>query len=139
MTELVGRFLSFEDHMGRGLVRLLYYVLLFLLVVTTAWELLVTFSNLSDKFWTNLWRLLVIEPFTFVVKVLFLRLAAELVMAILSIDDSLQTGAPSGDIMSSGLNVGGGPSPAPEPVVEVEPITEPSDTASSGTETKPEE
>lgn len=118
MQELVGRFLSFEEHLGRGLVRLLFYGLLFLLVVTTAWELLVIFSNLSQKFWPNLWRLLITEPFTFLVKLLMLRLGAEVILAVLSIDDSLRSNGADGDgdVMSSGLSFGSDvPMPPPSP------------------------
>lgn len=116
MSELVGRFLSFEDQMGRGLVRFVYYVLLFLLVVTTLWEIVTTAGKLGDDFWHNLWDILVIIPLSFLVKLLLLRVGAELVMAVLSIDDHLQGGMPEGDVMSSGLNVAarrGAPVPQP--------------------------
>ena len=148
MQELVGRFFSFEEHLGRGLVRLLFYVLVFLLIVTTAWELVVTLSHLTKMFWTNLWRLLVIVPFTFLVKLLMLRLGAEVILAVLSIDDSLRSGSSDGDVMSSGLSMGGDvPMPPPPPAspprapvadVVVSPHEEP-EAESSGPETKPEE
>ncbi|MEM9838405.1 MAG: DUF4282 domain-containing protein [Pseudomonadota bacterium] len=119
MTELVGRLLSFEERNGRGLVRLVFYLLLFLLVVTNAWEMTKSFGGMGGAFWANLFRVLVTIPFTFLVQALVLRLGAEVIMALFDISENLKSNMPEGDIMSSGLNVGG-PSPvddasAPEP------------------------
>ena len=112
MSELVGRFLSFEERLGRGLVRLSYYVLLFLLVMTSLWDITTSVGQFGDEFWHNLWRVLVTIPFTFFVKLLLLRLGAEVIMAVLSISESLQTAGPEGDVMSSGLNVADEPAPS---------------------------
>jgi hypothetical protein len=104
MSELVGRFLSFEDHLGRGLVKFVYYVLLFLLVVTTLFELVTALiAMFSGAFWPSLWAFLVLVPLNFFVRLLLLRVGAELVIAILSIDDNLR-GESSPDTMSTGLN-----------------------------------
>lgn len=146
MTELVGRLLSFEERNGRGLVRLVFYLLLFVLVVTSAWEMTKSFSDMSDAFWTNLWRILVTIPFKFLVLVLLLRLGAEVVIAIFSISESLQSGAPEGDVMSSGLNLGGlSPMdegapvrPIPRDNADTEPTQKPSPDQSPG-ETTPED
>ncbi|MEM1379825.1 MAG: DUF4282 domain-containing protein [Pseudomonadota bacterium] len=113
MSDLVSRFLSFQEHMGRGLVRLVYYVLVFLLVVTTLYEMTTSFGAMTETFWSNMWRVLVIIPLMFFVKLLLLRLAAELVLAVQSINESLQSGTPQGDVMSSGLNLGGHSPAAP--------------------------
>jgi hypothetical protein len=110
MSELVGRFLSFEEHMGRSLVKFVYYVLLFLLVVSTLFEMVAALiAMFDDRFWPNLGQFLVLIPLRFFVSLLLLRVGAELVIAVLSIDDNLQNGHNVGDTMSSGLN------PAPVP------------------------
>lgn len=150
MSELVGRFLSFEEHMGRELVKFAYYVLLFLLVVTSLYEMVMAlFGMFAHKFWPNLWQFLVVVPLTFVVSLLLLRVGAELVIAVLSIDDNLQAGDQTGDVMSTGLNVASPPAapatvkrPAPEPEPEDEPEhdsdIEPSNDDHVDDETKPE-
>jgi hypothetical protein len=105
MSELVGRFLSFEEDLGRDLVKFVYYVLLFLLVVTTLYDLVVAVIDMfTARFWHNLGRFLVVIPLRFFITLLLLRVGAELVIAILSIDDNLREREPHGDVMSSGLN-----------------------------------
>ncbi|MEE4208407.1 MAG: DUF4282 domain-containing protein [Parvularcula sp.] len=105
MSELVGRFLSFEEDLGRDLVKFVYYVLLFLLVVTTLYELVVALIDMfTVKFWPNFGRFLVAIPLRFFISLLLLRVGTELVIAILSIDDRLREREPRGDVMSSGLN-----------------------------------
>ena len=105
MSDLIGRFLNFEEHLGRGLVKFVYYVLLFLLVVTTLYDLAVAlFGMFTVKFWPNLWQFLVFQPLKFFVALLLLRVGAELIIAVLSIDDSIRGEEASDDTMSSGLN-----------------------------------
>ena len=105
MSDLIGRFLSFEENLGRGLVKFVYYVLLFLLVVTTLYGLTVAlFGMFTVKFWPNLWQFLVFQPLKFFVMLLLLRVGAELIMAVLSIDDSIRSEVATDDTMSTGLN-----------------------------------
>jgi hypothetical protein len=121
MSELVGRFLSFEDHLGRGLVKFVYYVLLFLLVVTTIFELVMAVvSMFSGEFWAGLWAFFVIVPLSFLVKLLLLRVGAELVIAILSIDDNLRLDG-ANDTISTGLNPVTPPRAAPTMTAPVAP------------------
>lgn len=128
MSELVGRFLSFEEHLGRDLVKFVYYVLLFLLVVTTIYDLGVAVGQMfGGKFWPAAGRFLVRIPLEFFVSLLLLRVGAELVMAVLSIDDNLRSGMTEGDTMSSGLNPPAHP-PAAAPTMKTPsrpaPVTE---------------
>lgn len=114
MSELIGRFLSFEEHLGRGLVKFVYYVLLFLLVVTTLYELGSAVGGMfGGKFLPNLWQFLIVQPFRFFVMLLLLRVGAELFIAVLSIDDNLRGEATPEDTMSTGLNPVAPPNPAP--------------------------
>ncbi|MCQ8183830.1 DUF4282 domain-containing protein [Parvularcula maris] len=134
MSELVGRFLSFEDHLGRGLVKFVYYVLLFLLVITTLFELVTALIGMfNGEFWASLWAFLVLVPLNFFVRLLLLRVGAELVIAILSIDDNLR-GESSADTISTGLNPVTPPRAAPTMTA---PIT-PSRTAGSTSEKRAE-
>ena len=114
MSELIGRFLSFEEHMGRGLVKFVYYVLLFLLVVTTLYDLAIAlYGMFAVKFWPNLWQFLVFQPLKFFVMLLLLRVGAELIIAVLSIDDNIRGEEMSDDTMSTGLNPVAPPKPGP--------------------------
>lgn len=120
MTELIGRFLGFEEKMGRGLVTFGYYLLLFLLVVTTLYDLLVAFAGFFGAgFFGNLGKFLVLIPVRFIVMLIGLRIGTEFVLAVLNIDDSLKNDPLDTDILSSGLNPVRRPSSpmeAPEPV-----------------------
>lgn len=114
MSDLVGRFLSFEEHLGKGLVKFVYYVLLFLLVVATLFDLgEAVFRMITVKFWTNMWQFLVIIPLRSFVALLLLRVGAELAIAVLSIDDNLKGEGPGDDVMSTGLNPVTPPTPTP--------------------------
>ncbi len=109
MTELIGRFLSFEEHLGRGLVKFAYYVALFYLVVLSLYDMV---GFLFGGF--RLGQFLLV-PFKFLISILVLRVVAELVMAILSIDDHLQQGARATD---DGFEAGLTPStPAPSTTI----------------------
>ncbi|ADM08944.1 heat shock protein HtpX [Parvularcula bermudensis HTCC2503] len=96
MSDLIGRFLSFEDHLGRGLVRVLYYVALFYVVVITLYE---TANHVFDL---DI-GLLLLVPFKFILTVLVLRVASEVLIAILSIDDHLKGQAVTGGGFEAGL------------------------------------
>jgi len=123
MSELVGRFLSFEEDLGDGLVKFVYYVLLFLLIVTSLYDWVMAFFHIfAGKPWSSLGLFLVGVPLRFMLGLLLLRVGAEVILAILSIDDSLKKSEPDGDTMSSGLNLGTVPASAstktPAEVVE---------------------
>ena len=105
MTELIGRFLSFEEHMGRGLIMFGYYLLLFLLVVTTLYDLVVTFGGFfGPHFIGNLGKFLILIPVRFVVMLVGLRVATEFVLAVMGIDESLKREPLDYDVLSSGIN-----------------------------------
>lgn len=103
MSDLIGRFLSFEEHLGRGLVKFAYYVALFYLVVIALYDMI---GYLFGGF--KLGQFLLV-PFQFLLSVLVLRIAAEFMMAILSIDDNLQGANADTDGFEAGLT----PQPAP--------------------------
>lgn len=106
MSDLIGRFLSFEDHLGRGLVKFAYYLALFYLVVVSLYELIkYLFAGQFGDF--------LLVPFQFLLQLLLLRIGAEVVMAILSIDDHLQGVATSTEGFEAGLT----PSDAPSTTV----------------------
>ena len=133
MQELIGRFLSFEEHLGRGLVKFVYYVLLFLLVVTTLYDLVVALATMvSVRFWAGLWKFLVVLPLRFFVMLLLLRVGAELVLAVLSIDDNLKTDDAEDDTISTGLNPVTAPKPAP--TMKTAPADNPAEAANDGGE-----
>ncbi|NNU15746.1 DUF4282 domain-containing protein [Parvularcula sp. ZS-1/3] len=151
MSELVGRFLSFEEHLGRGLVKFVYYVLLFLLVVTTLFGLgSAVYMMFAKAFWPNLWQFLVFIPLRFFVALLLLRVGAEVVIAVLSIDDNLRGESASPDSLSTGLNPVAPPkaaptmkNPAPRTARDEEPSEgdksdEPEESSSEDETTKPE-
>lgn len=96
MSELIGRFLSFEDHLGRGLVKFAYYLALFFAVVTNVYFLLKALFgfHLGDA---------VIVICQAALWIVVLRVGAELALAILSIDDNLQQGRRTGDGFEAGL------------------------------------
>jgi hypothetical protein len=96
VSDLIGRFLSFEEHLGRGLVKFAYYVALFYLVVVSLYELV---AHLFDG---EFGRFLLV-PFEFLLALLVLRVVAELVIAVLSIDDNLRGAAGTVDGMEAGL------------------------------------
>ena len=96
MSDLIGRFLSFDEHLGRGLVKFAYFVSLFYVVVI---HLFMLVAHLIDL---DFGRLLLV-PFKFLIWVLLIRVAAELVLAVLSIDDHLQDARAMGDGFEAGL------------------------------------
>lgn len=124
MSDLIGRFLSFEEHLGRGLVKFAYYVALFYLVV-------VSLYGMIKYLFTMQFGEFLLVPFQFLLQLLLLRVGAELVMAILSIDDNLQGATTSTEGFEAGLTpsdrsaspttVHDSPKPAP---AEVPPVAE---------------
>ncbi len=105
MTELVGRFLSFEDKMGRGLVTFGYYFLLFLLVVTTLYDMVLAFAGFfGSGFFRNLGKFFILIPVQFIVMLIGLRVATEFVLAVLGIEEGLKREPLDTDVLSSGLN-----------------------------------
>jgi len=117
MSDLIGRFLSFEEHLGRGLVKFAYYLALFFSVVVNLWWLMAAIFQL---------RLgeAVIILCQAMLAIVVLRVVTELALAILSIDDHLQNGG----VVNGGFEAGLTPAPrtakadaaqpAPEPVAE---------------------
>ncbi|MEM6649067.1 MAG: DUF4282 domain-containing protein [Pseudomonadota bacterium] len=96
MSDLIGRFLSFEEHLGRGLVKFAYYVALFYLIVISLFEMITfLFGGKFGEF--------ILVPFGFLLQLLLLRVGAELIMAVLSIDDNLQGNGFSADGVEAGL------------------------------------
>ncbi|MEO1659011.1 MAG: DUF4282 domain-containing protein [Pseudomonadota bacterium] len=123
MTELVGRFLSFEETMGRGLVTFGYYLLLFLLIVTTLYDLIVAFAGFFGAgFLGNMGKFFVLIPVQFIVMLIGLRVATEFVLAVLGINDSLKSEPIDGDVFSSGLNPVRHPSSRMASAVAAEPV-----------------
>ena len=105
MTELVGRFLSFEDRMGRGLVTFGYYLLLFLLVVTTLYDMILAFAGFfGSGFFRNLGKFFILIPVQFIVMLIGLRVATEFVLAVLGIEEGLKREPLDTDVLSSGIN-----------------------------------
>ena len=105
MTELVGRFLSFEDRMGHGLVTFGYYLLLFLLVVTTLYDMILAFAGFfGSGFFRSLGKFFVLIPVQFIVMLIGLRVATEFVLAVLGIEEGLKSEPLDTDVLSSGLN-----------------------------------
>ena len=93
MNTIASRFLSFEETLGAGLVKFAYFVLLAVLVVATvvgviggvvALFTVGVWAGLGQVFGSLLW---------FVIGIILLRVATEVVLAILSIDDQLTDGA----------------------------------------------
>ncbi|WOI53322.1 DUF4282 domain-containing protein [Parvularcula sp. LCG005] len=121
MNDLIGRFLSFEERMGKGLVKVTYYVALFFLVVVTLFNLIrFLFAGDFGHFF--------LTPFVFLIRLLMLRLASEVVLAILSIDDNLRHSVAEPDGFESGLT----PTPSPEkPAPKPEPPVAPSSAATT--------
>lgn len=117
MSDLVGRFLSFDEHLGRGLVKFAYFVGLFYIVVT---HIYLFFGHLFDL---SIGALVLI-PFKFLLWVLIIRIAAEFVIAVLSIDDHLQGVAASQEGFEAGLTPSKGnvEQPTPSPSSKEEPI-----------------
>lgn len=114
MSDLIGRLLSFEEHMGRGLVKFAYYCGLFFLA---CWILHNLWAYLVVKETRDL-GLFLIQPFLLVFFVVLLRVASELAMAILSIDDNLQA---SGYGVPEGFEAGLTPLPTSIPPTTVTP------------------
>lgn len=114
MSDLIGRFLSFEEHLGRGLVKFTYYLALFMLVVTFAW------LSLKALFGFQLGDL-VVYLFQFLFYLVGLRVVTELALAILSIDDSLQ----QSNGPASGFEAGLTPAEAPVTATTITPTSAP--------------
>ena len=96
MSDLIGRFLSFDELLGRGLVKFAYFISLFYLVVIHLFHL----GN--ELYHLEIGNLLLV-PFQFLFWVLVVRLIAEMLLAILSIDDRLQGVTVSNDGFEAGL------------------------------------
>jgi hypothetical protein len=82
---MISNFLSFEKPMGEVLTKFLFYVGILLIVVwglRMMWHWLFYFDNDWD---TALWRL-IWTPISVVLKLLALRVFAELVLAVLRLD-----------------------------------------------------
>ena len=93
MKTLASRFLSFEETLGAGLVKFAYFVLLALLIVLTVAAVIGgVVMMFTVGFWAGLGAVL-IAPVRFVVALILLRVATEVVLAVLSIDDHLTDGA----------------------------------------------
>lgn len=110
MKTVIGRFLTFEETLGKGLVKFAYFVLLAFLVAATVVAMIGGVVLMFDDFLEGLWRF-VVAPFQLVIAVILLRIGAEVVNAILSIDDQLTDGARAGGRMPS-LGSGSGSSSA---------------------------
>jgi hypothetical protein len=93
MSNAIGRFLSFEETLGKGLVKFAYYVLLAALAVMTLGLMIGAIGTMIDGDVLEGLGLFILAPIRFAIAVIVLRVLAELVLAVLSIDDSL---APEG-------------------------------------------
>lgn len=125
MSDLIGRFLSFDELLGRGLVKFAYFITLFYLVVAHLFYLV------THLFALEIGEMLLV-PFQFLFWVLAVRLIAEMLMAILSIDDRLQGVTVSNDGFEAGLTPDKHqrhPAEPKEP--EPDPLEEPVDQASN--------
>ena len=92
MDNVVSRFLSFEETLGKGLVKFAYFVILIGLAVWAVIEVIGGVILLFDDVAAGLWEI-VHTPFELVLWVILLRVATEVVLAILSIDDNLTESA----------------------------------------------
>jgi hypothetical protein len=92
MKDVIGRFLTFQETLGAGLVKFAYYVLLTLFVIATLVAMIGGIILMFDDLGAGLWQL-VAAPFQLVIAAILLRIATELVLAVLSIDDQLTDGA----------------------------------------------
>lgn len=106
MGTIVSRFLTFQETLGKGLVKFAYFVLLALLAITTVIAMISGIVLMFDDFLAGLGRFL-FAPIQFVVAAILLRIGAEVVNAILSIDDQLTDGARA-DGKVPGLRSGAG-------------------------------
>ena len=88
MDNIVSRFLTFEETLGRGLVKFAYFVILIGLVVWAVVEVVGGIILLFDRPLAGLWEI-VHTPFEFALWAMLLRVATELILAVLSIDDNL--------------------------------------------------
>ena len=80
MSDLIGRFLGFEERLGRGLVKFAYYILLIFLCVAAINAFFLYIFRLEFVSW-------ILVPFQFIGLVIALRVVAEALLAILSIQD----------------------------------------------------
>ena len=93
MKTLASRFLSFEETLGAGLVKFAYFVLLGVLLILTVIGMI---GGIVMMFTTGFWAglgVFLITPVRFLIALILLRVATEVVLAILSIDDHLTDGA----------------------------------------------
>lgn len=106
MSDLVGRFLGFEEPLGRALVKGGYYLGLLYLVISTLYAVV-------RHIWTGKWGNLLWEPLEFVVALIALRLGAELMLAVFSIEQHLRADRADNDGFEAGLTPARPPRPAP--------------------------
>ena len=118
MDNIVSRFLTFEETLGRGLVKFAYFVILIGLVVWAVVEIAGGVILLFDRPLAGLWEI-VHTPFEFALWAMLLRVATELVLAILSIDDNLAETALTGR---------GQDAPAPRVAESTAPVSAPTPT-----------
>ncbi|MGV6819602.1 MAG: DUF4282 domain-containing protein [Parvularcula sp.] len=114
MSDLIGRFLSFEEHLGRGLVKFAYYLALFFSIVVNLWWLMTAIFGLrlGDA---------VIILCQAILAIVVLRVVTELALAILSIDDHLQNGG----VVNEGFEAGLTPAPRTAKADAAQPAPEP--------------
>ena len=127
MSDLIGRFLSFEEHLGRGLVKFVYYLLIAVMVVMTISSMLEAFFGLFSEaegdFWSH-FGILFREPILLVIAIMLLRVVSEFILAVLSINDNLRQDALSGS--ANGFETGLTPRPTQHPsTTTVTNVTEP--------------
>ena len=128
MNTLASRFLSFEEALGAGLVKFAYFLLLAVLVVLTVVAMIGGIVMMfTVGFWAGLGAFL-LAPVRFIVALILLRVATEVVLAILSIDDHLTDGA---------RNQGALPNAAPAPAPVSVPTATPAPTVKSAPAPKP--
>ncbi|MBB4658048.1 DUF4282 domain-containing protein [Parvularcula dongshanensis] len=92
MSDIIGRFLTFEETLGRGLVKFAYFVLLIVGAIGTIVTMIGGVVLMFEDFGAGFWQFIA-APFWFLIAVILLRIGAEVVNAVLSIDDNLTHGA----------------------------------------------
>lgn len=108
MSDLIGRFLSFEEQLGRGLVKFAYYVALFY------WTVISVFALIGHLISLDIGPFLLV-PFWFLAGVLVLRVIAEFLIAVLSIDDTLRGATQPAEGFEAGLTPRGPARPYRDP------------------------
>lgn len=93
MNTIASRFLSFEEPLGAGLVKFAYFVIAAVLLILMVIAMIAGIVAMFEVgFFAGLGRFL-LAPLQFVLALILLRVATEVVLAILSIDDNLTDGA----------------------------------------------